>query len=270
LSELTKRVLFAVPAAALFLAVTWVGGIPFQLLVGAITGVTLWEVNRIMNLGGNPGFFTLSVLIAIAIWTLSIQPAWLIILFATLVLFITIWSVLDSKTDLSKRWHSTLFTGVYAPVGLLMLVHMRNLGNGMDGFWLILTFYLMIWGNDIFAYFGGKTFGKRPLAPVISPKKTWEGFWSGFPGAGAGFLIVYLIASSFPLPLWSAIPAVMIISIIGPLGDITESSLKRLAEVKDSSALLPGHGGLFDRFDSMILSAPFIFFFFYYLIEAGF
>jgi phosphatidate cytidylyltransferase len=265
-SELTKRVSFAVPAAAVFLLVTWVGGTPFQILIGAIAGVTLWEVHRIMNHAGTPDYFLLSILIAAAAWIFTAFPLWLTVSITSLFLFVTMWSVLTPKTDLSRRWLSTLFTGIYAPVGLLMLVYIRNIGTNMDGFWLILTFFLMIWGNDIFAYFGGKTFGKRPLAPAISPKKTWEGFWFGFLGAATGFIIVFLIASAFPLPFWSVIPAVILISTIGPLGDITASSLKRLAGVKDSSALLPGHGGLFDRFDSMILSAPFIFFFFYFMM----
>ncbi len=266
MSELTKRVLFAVPAAAIFLTVTWLGGTPFHVLTGVIAGVTLWEVHRIMEQAGNPGYYLLSLSIAVLIWMFSILPVWLILALAVMLLLTTVWSVLDTKTNISKRWLSTLFTGIYAPAGLLMLVYIRNLGSGIEGFWLVLTFFLMIWGNDIFAYFGGRTFGKRPLAPKISPKKTWEGFWSGFLGAAAGFFIVYLIASPFPLPLWSAVPAVLLISTAGPLGDITASSLKRLAQVKDSSALLPGHGGLFDRFDSMILSAPFIFFLFYFLM----
>jgi phosphatidate cytidylyltransferase len=266
LSELTKRILFAVPAAAIFLAVTWLGGAPFHVLVGVVAGVTLWEVHRIMDQAGNPGYYLLSILIAVFIWIFSVLPVWLILSIAVLLLFTTAWSILDTKTHTSKRWLSTLFTGIYAPAGLLMLVYIRNLGSGIEGFWLVLTFFLMIWGNDIFAYFGGRTFGKHPLAPKISPKKTWEGFWSGFMGAAAGFFIVYLIASPFPLPLWSALPAVLLISIFGPLGDISASSLKRLAQVKDSSALLPGHGGLFDRFDSMILTAPFIFFLFYFLV----
>jgi phosphatidate cytidylyltransferase len=141
-----------------------------------------------------------------------------------------------------------------------MIVNIRSLGVEMDGFWMVLTLFLMIWGNDVFAYFGGKTWGKTPLAPTISPNKTLEGFWFGFLGAAVGFLIAYWLADPYPFNLWALFPAVLIIGILGPLGDIAESRLKRLANVKDSSSILPGHGGFFDRFDSMILTAPFIYF----------
>lgn len=124
----------------------------------------------------------------------------------------------------------------------------------------------MIWGNDVFAYFGGKNFGKTPLVPLISPNKTREGFYFGFLGSAVGFLIVYFIADSFPLPLWSVLPAVAITGSLGPIGDVAASRLKRLANVKDSSTLLPGHGGFFDRFDSMILAAPFIYFLYYLIL----
>lgn len=124
----------------------------------------------------------------------------------------------------------------------------------------------MIWGNDIFAYFGGKSFGKQPLAPTISPKKTWEGFWFGFLGAAVGLLATFYIARVFPVQFWQVFPVVFIVSTLGPAGDLLASRLKRLAGVKDSSALLPGHGGFFDRFDALILSSPFVFFYFHLLM----
>lgn len=268
MSELTKRVLFAVPAATLFLMVTWFGGMAFEIMIGAIGLVTIWEVHRILAQAGSPGILPLAALVGLLIWFSYRLPDWLMLSAITLLLLGTIWAVIDKQTSVSGRWLSSLFTGIYAPVGFLMLVYIRDLGTEPDGFWLILSFFLMIWGNDVFAYFGGKNFGKRPLAPKISPNKTWEGFWFGFFGAAAGYSIAFLIAGSFPVSYWAMVPGVIIVSIAGPLGDITESRLKRKAGVKDSSALLPGHGGFFDRFDSMLLSAPFIFFFYYFLIHS--
>ena len=266
MSELTKRIIIAIPLAAIVLYVTWLGEFYFKILVGAIALITVWEIHRMMRQAGRPGYFEASILIACSIWSALFLPRMVTLVLTSLILIITLISLIKRGSEYSERWLSSLFTGVYAPVGFLMIVHLRDLGNSVDGFWLTITLFLMIWGNDIFAFIGGKTFGKRPLAPVLSPKKTWEGFYWGFFGASAGYLIVYFAAVTYPLPLWAIIPSVLIISLLGPLGDITASSLKRKAGVKDSSAILPGHGGLFDRFDSMILSAPFLYFCFILLI----
>ncbi len=266
MSELTKRILFGIPAAALVLLITWFGGTSFEVLMGILAGFTLWEVHRIVTSAGSPDYFILSILLGFTFWIFPLLPESIVLALSSALLLVTIWAIIDKKTPVSARWLSTLFTGIYAPLGFFMIVQIRNLGLEPEGFWLTLTLFFMIWGNDVFAYFGGKTFGKRPLAPLISPKKTIEGFLFGFLGAAAGYIIVYVLADPFPLTLWHLPAAVVLISIFGPLGDIAASKLKRLANVKDSSSLLPGHGGLFDRFDSMILSAPFIFFYFYFLI----
>lgn len=266
MNELTKRVLFAIPAASLLLWITWLGSWPFDILIGLLAGITIWEVHSIMQKAGKPGNFILSLAIALFIFSSAAFPPVILASFTSLLILVTIWAVLDSKTVFSKKWLSSLFTGVYISVGFIMLIYLRGLGENIEGFWLTLVLFFMIWGNDIFAYFVGKNFGKRKLASVISPNKTWEGFWAGFLGAATGFTLVYFMANPFPLPYWSIVPGVLIVSVFGPLGDILESSLKRIAGVKDSSSILPGHGGLFDRFDSLILSAPIIFFYFYFLI----
>jgi len=270
LNELTKRILIAVPAAALLLWLTWLGGLPFKALFALITAITLWEVHRMFNELKTSDYIILSVLLASGIWLASdyVFGAYFLIPFILLVLSLILLTGRKRGTAENPLF-STLFNGVYAPLGFLMIAGIRFPELDIAGFWLILSFYLMIWGNDVFAYFGGKNFGKHPMAPNISPKKTWEGFFSGFVGAVAGFSIAYFIADDFPLPFWVCAPAVLIVSIFGPLGDITASSLKRLAGVKDSSALLPGHGGFFDRFDSMILSAPFMYALYYYLLYSG-
>lgn len=266
MSELTKRILFAVPGAAILLWLTWLGGHAFETLIIGIGILTVWEVHRIMQSAGSSDFFLVSLIFALLIWRADIFPGWLITSVASLVLIVTIVALISKNQEISRRWLSTLFTGVYAPIGFLMVILLRELGIGMEGFWLTLSLFLMIWGNDVFAYFGGKRFGKRPLAPKISPKKTWEGFWFGFIGAAVGIVITWLLAESFPVPVWAFAGAVIIVSITGPVGDILASKLKRIADVKDSSNLLPGHGGFFDRFDSLILTAPFIYFFYYLVV----
>lgn len=121
---------------------------------------------------------------------------------------------------------------------------------------LVLCFFMLIWSNDVFAYFTGRKFGKTALAKTISPNKTVEGFLGGFIGS----LLVGLLAK-FILPEigWHFLPIALIVSITGPLGDLFESALKRKAEIKDSGKILPGHGGILDRFDAAIMAAPFVF-----------
>jgi len=115
----------------------------------------------------------------------------------------------------------------------------------------------MVWGADSLAYFGGKVFGKRPLAPTISPNKTWEGLAFGYLGSVIGMLLVYFIMPfDKPLSLLELLPMAILAATFGPIGDLLESKIKRKANAKDSSALIPGHGGFFDRFDALLLAAP--------------
>lgn len=266
MSELRKRVLFAVPAAAIMLYITWIGGLTFEILFAAITVLTIWEIHRILKQTRDKDLFLLSFLVAVIVWFFSDFPMWAVYAISGFGVLISLAAFVIARNELPRRWFATLFSGIYAPAGFFMIVAIRNLGPDLDGFWLVLTFFLMIWGNDVFAYFGGKNFGKKKLAPNISPNKTVEGFWFGFLGAAVGYGIVYFIADPFPLTVWAIVPAVLITGVTGPIGDIAASRLKRLANVKDSSTILPGHGGFFDRFDSMILSAPFIYFFYYLIL----
>lgn len=266
MNELAKRVIVAVPAAALTLWITWLGGVYFQVLFGLIAAGTVIESHTILKKAGLNGFLLLSLILAAAVWAfpwLSVAEMSGLLLFAMTAALV---AIILRKKELSRAILSSFFSGLYAPIGFLMIAEIRHLGSHTDGFWLVLAFFLMIWGNDVFAYFGGKQFGKRPLAPAISPKKTWEGFFFGFLGAAMGFGIAYWISGSYPLSVWAVIPLVCTVSIAGPIGDLIVSRLKRTAGVKDSSGLLPGHGGLFDRFDSMILSAPLIFFIYWLMI----
>ncbi|HLR89370.1 MAG TPA: phosphatidate cytidylyltransferase [Balneolaceae bacterium] len=266
MTELTRRTLFAIPAAVLFLWVTWLGGVYFEAMIGLIALLVIWETSRMLDKAGMPVILPLSLGIAVYIWFLTALPWMVTLAITTILLLAGLVSVTGRRTEVKQRYLSSLFAGVYAVFGFMMIVQIRELGSGQDGFWLAISLFLMIWGNDVFAYFGGRAFGKRKLAPVLSPNKTWEGFYSGIAGAAIGFLIAWISADLFPLPLWVVIPASLLVSVLGPLGDITESGLKRMVGVKDSSNLIPGHGGFFDRFDSMILAAPFIYFLYYFLI----
>lgn len=225
---------------------------------------TMWEVDRLMKNAGFPGIYIISVVFAVFLWFSQQLPPLAIVFFALAAIVPAVALLSPSYNVFGRRWMSTLFCALYAPLGFLMAVYVRELGGGTEGFWLVLTLFFMIWGNDVFAYFGGKNFGKRKLAPNISPNKTWEGFGFGIIGSISGALIVWIIADPFPesISLAQLLPAALIVSTTGPIGDLIESRLKRIARMKDSSSLLPGHGGLFDRFDAMIFTAPFLYFYF--------
>ena len=155
---------------------------------------------------------------------------------------------------------ATLFAGFYPGVLLSFLVGVRGAGEPI-GRRLILFFLIVIWLSDIAAYYLGRALGRRPLAPRISPKKTVEGALAGVAGAaGTAALLGYLL---LPELGWTAPLLGAALGGVGIVGDLAESVLKRGAGVKDTSSLLPGHGGVLDRLDSMLLAAPL--FSYYYL-----
>lgn len=142
---------------------------------------------------------------------------------------------------------------VALPIAGLFFIAMRDGGYVAD---LPLGWFVLLWVNDSAAYLFGRTLGRHKLAPSISPGKTWEGwaggalstmglaFWALGPAAWGGLLSWQ----------WAVLGA--LVSVFGPMGDLMESALKRRAGIKDSGSLLPGHGGVLDRFDSHFISAP--------------
>lgn len=256
MNELTKRVLFAVPAAAFLLYITWLGGWFFTTVVILIGMLMQHEMLEICTQAGfrTDSYFPYSI----GLWILLVPslPHAFEIGVAIFLLFVGIQVFKNDEHDVDELI-STVFCGIYAPLGLLLFLLIRNLGSSEAGFALTIGLLLMVWGNDVFAYFGGKNFGRQLLAPSISPKKTWEGFFFGFAGALTGlFITVYLLPLAFPMSMELALPLIFLVSVFGPIGDLAESKLKRAAGVKDSSNILPGHGGFLDRFDALILAAP--------------
>lgn len=270
MSELLKRILFAVPAAAIFLTVTWFGGWYFT---GTIILITLFIQRELGIICGKAGFKPDDFFpYTIALWVLLIPmlPHAFEIGLIIFLLFAAVQVVKQSAHQI-EEFISTLFCGFYAPLGFLTLLMIRDSGTSETGFVLTVSLLLMVWGNDVLAYFGGKYLGSRLLAPKISPKKTWEGFLFGILGAAIGLLLAfYLLPFEFSVSLAAVLPLAVIVSIFGPLGDLAESKLKRAAGVKDSSHILPGHGGFLDRFDALILAAPAFYVYIYFLEVMGY
>ena len=170
--------------------------------------------------------------------------------------------VFTPKSELAKL--SALGFGLFGMVwAVWSVLHITLIKALPEGTALLFYLLLVISFSDIFAYFGGKRFGKSLLAPNISPKKTWEGSFSGVVGGGlVGAVFGELTMSMFWL--YGLILA-MLLAVVGQLGDLVESKIKRLCNVKDSGTLLPGHGGILDRIDGHMLAAPV----FFYLLQLG-
>lgn len=125
---------------------------------------------------------------------------------------------------------------------------------------LLSFFFLVLMGSDSGAYFAGKSFGKHKLAPKISPGKTWEGSIGGILASLAFAALAHFWF--FPeLALAYALPLAVVMSVVGALGDLAESAMKRGSDVKDAANILPGHGGLLDRLDSLVFNAPILYYF---------
>lgn len=121
-------------------------------------------------------------------------------------------------------------------------------------------FFLVLMGSDTGAYFAGRAFGKHKLAPKISPGKTVEGLFGGLLAAGA-FAALATFWFFPELPYQASIPLAMVMAVVGVLGDLAESAMKRGSNTKDAASILPGHGGLLDRLDSLLLNAPILYYF---------
>ena len=144
---------------------------------------------------------------------------------------------------------------VALPMALLIVTPML-LGGGEWNPWIMILYIFIIWANDVFAYLFGITLGRHRLFERISPKKSWEGFFGGLLGAMAtGWVAATILGAS--VPMWIGLALVAAIS--GVFGDLVESLMKRSVDIKDSGNIIPGHGGWLDRFDALILSAPFVF-----------
>jgi phosphatidate cytidylyltransferase len=185
----------------------------------------------------------------------AIQILLVITIFVNLILIKDLFTTKKIPLFESKRYITTTF---YLSSGFVFMMQIANYDNTFTPL-LLLGAFILVWVNDSAAYIIGKNFGRQKLFPSISPKKTVEGFLGGlfFACVSSYFITLYTASLSFNHWLILAI----IVSVIGTFGDLIESKFKRQAGVKDSGVIMPGHGGLLDRLDSLIFAAPFIYLF---------
>lgn len=231
------------------------------LAVSAATALALLEYN---NLSTSPGkdkaldfIFLISGASLPALSFFFGTAAFLPALLASVFVLFT-WSILKGG-DLKEASYLVSFKAlglIYVAIPLSFLIPLRGLGSGQ---WWILFLLVVIWANDTFAYFTGKNLGRRKLAPAISLGKTIEGAIGGLTG---GVIAAFIFDSSLGMGMGMAKVAVLslLIGVIGIIGDLAESLLKRGAGVKDSGSIIPGHGGVLDRIDSLIFPIPMLYF----------
>lgn len=213
---------------------------------------------RIIGLISSSILFFLTSFVA-----LEILPAIYLAFLPLLIILFFVAEFFREKPKVLQNLAFSIFPLIYIAVPLSMLVFLVSPAmSGVQRHWhLAFSFFIILWSNDTFAYLSGMLLGKHKLFEKISPKKTWEG---SIGGTLFGLLAAYILSHFFlELSLGQWLAGALIITITGTLGDLSESLLKRNFKVKDSGTFFPGHGGVLDRFDSVLFAAPA---FFCYLI----
>ncbi len=239
--------------------IIWGGVLGVQIVVAIVLLIALLEYAQ-MTLPGQRGSLVV-LLVAAGVVFGHLQwggPGQLASALAGATTLILVWSLLGVReTDQAARTASYLLAGVlYLPVMLSFVPWLRAFDSGGSGgiAWLFLVL-MITWLGDTGAYFAGRAFGRRKLMPRISPKKTWEGAIGGALLAIVGVALMKFIALP-DLPWLHVVMMGLVIDAVGVLGDLVESMFKRAMGVKDSGSIMPGHGGILDRIDSLLLTAP--------------
>lgn len=257
-----QRIITAVIAAAFFIPLVIIGNWPFTIVVYLMATIGLFELLRMkdISLFSIPGILTwiaLAILLLPSNYSADLEHAVgysKVELTFIIVLLLLIYTVIVKNKFTFDHASFSLFGALYVGIGFYYLIETRAVGMEY-----VIYALLVIWMTDTGAYFVGRKIGKHKLWPEISPNKTIEGFVGGILSAiifACLFQAFFPIASSY----FILIGVTIIASMIGQLGDLVESAIKRHYDVKDSGKILPGHGGILDRFDSLLFVLPLLHF----------
>lgn len=258
MKDLGIRVVSGAIGLVLLLAVLFIGGPTLGIGLLIVSTIALKEFYRALKkLGRRPldlaGYASAVLLLASFYYQLGIAD----LIISALILLLLLTTVLSRGRDIIDA--AITLTGViYIPY---LLYHILL----MDGRPIMLVVFLIAFGTDTFAYIIGSKFGKKRLCPEISPKKSVEGAIGGIIGS----ILVTLIYGAFYEigPLWSLGILALVGSILSQLGDLSASRIKRITGIKDFGSIMPGHGGMLDRFDSVIFTAPVVFYYMQYFLR---
>lgn len=266
------RIIVSVAAIPFIGLAAYFGGILFLIFVLGIALISFFEFSILVkSKGTNPNLIfglTSVVLILLNVYFEWLDFYILILLISFILLIVELYRDNNSAIlNLGSTFLGIFYIGVFS-ASLLSIRELFNFSNQLyeQGGLLIIALFVTIWICDSAAFFLGTAFGKHKLFPRVSPKKSWEGAIAGFI-----FSILTMIAAHFILldflSLVDSFIIGTIVGTVGQIGDLIESLIKRDANVKDSSALIPGHGGVFDRFDSLLFSAPVVYVYLIYTMQ---
>lgn len=233
-------------------------GAGFALFIGLVVALGAWEWARLAGFNAQLARVVFAALVALLLFIMHVVPGlapW--VLGAAVVWWAIATFLVLTFPQSSGRWSNTATKLVIGLLILLpawqglVLIKAMPLGN-----WLIMAVMVLVWGADIGAYFSGRKFGKRKLAPKVSPGKSWEGVFGGLLLSLLITAVVGVVRSWSASEMLAALVGAAVIVLISVVGDLTESMFKRQAGIKDSSNLLPGHGGVLDRIDSLTAAIP--------------
>lgn len=258
-----QRIITAIIAAALFIPFVLYGKVPFTLLVVAMAVVGFYEILKMKGISifSIPGVIGLLALVLLVIpnnWQVEVVQAIgyssiLMVVYGLMILLL-IYVVLVKNKITFDEIGFILLGAFYVGMGFHYLIETRSAGIE----WIVYCL-LVVWTTDSGAYFVGRKLGKNKLWPEISPKKTIEGFVGGIVIA-----VIFAVGMQMITPFMNGYVSLILItifaSIIGQMGDLVESAIKRHYGVKDSGNILPGHGGILDRFDSLLFVVPLLHF----------
>jgi len=274
-SELVRRIGFAAVAIPLALLIVWYGGLPLAGLLAVAGALGTGELFGLAERGGTRparalGMATAAAIplvtyLALARPSVGAAAAGAGVYAAALWLLLLLTWVLAARSPGDRPLEAaavTLLGVVYTgglPAFVLLIRHAQLPVQSWAGAWLVFFPLVVTWVCDTAAMFGGRTFGGPKLAPTVSPGKTRAGTVAGVVGALA--VAPIFVAWIFPrvgveMRLWQAVAVAGVLSVVGQVGDLAESLFKRQAGVKDSSHLIPGHGGVLDRLDSLYFVMP--------------
>ena len=280
--NLLVRAASGVVLLGVVLGAAFVGYLGFAALLMLITVVGVWEFYNLAKAKGTEPQRCLGIVASVMLVTtaagfgaycydlnnaatLAIADASLVALFVVMALIFVV-EVFRAKPSPILNIATTIMGVVYVAVPMAIMCFVPAFASGYDKVWnpwVFLCYLFLVWGNDVFAYLVGISIGKHKMCERLSPKKSWEGFFGGVIGSLAmGALGAYIVEGNYIM--W--IGLALVVSLSSVVGDLAESMFKRDAGVKDSGAFIPGHGGMLDRFDALIFTAPFAFL---YLIIAN-
>lgn len=261
-TDLYQRIISAAAGAAIIISSLIIGEWSYFVVFFTISLLAQWEFYRLIKLQSYLPIRLLGVTIGSALFVLSffvsrgtLDPKYYFAIFpiASLIFLVKLYKKNDNTPFINIALFYLGLTYVALPFALMnVVVHY----HGWYSYEILLGLMFIIWGSDTGAYFAGIRFGKRKLFERHSPKKSWEGSIGGAVTAVAFSIIISRYSTG--LEMWQWVSVAFIVVITGTYGDLVESMFKRTMQIKDSGTSIPGHGGFLDRFDSLILSVPFI------------